>query len=45
MAPKRLYEGDTRKLVIAFDVGTTYSGVSYAILDPGQEPRIHGLTR
>ncbi|KAF9004079.1 hypothetical protein BDQ17DRAFT_1241567, partial [Cyathus striatus] len=30
-------------LVIAIDVGTTFSGVSYAILEPGEIPKIHGI--
>ncbi|KAF5374607.1 hypothetical protein D9615_008998 [Tricholomella constricta] len=39
------YTGSSRKLVLAFDVGTTYSGISYSILDPGQVPEIKGVTR
>ncbi|RXW14414.1 hypothetical protein EST38_g11441 [Candolleomyces aberdarensis] len=39
------YNGTRRKLVLAFDVGTTYSGISYSILDPGQVPEIKGVTR
>ncbi|KAL4068705.1 hypothetical protein V8B97DRAFT_1918465 [Scleroderma yunnanense] len=39
------YQGRTRKLVLAFDVGTTYSGVSYCILDPGEIPTVHGVAR
>ena len=39
------YEGDKRKLVLAFDVGTTYSGISYSILDPGYPPEIFDVTR
>ncbi|KAI9060753.1 hypothetical protein FKP32DRAFT_1577403 [Trametes sanguinea] len=39
------YQGTTRKLVVAMDVGTTYSGVAYAILDPGEVPQIQGITR
>ena len=39
------YRGTARKLVLAMDVGTTFSGVSYAILDPGEVPQIHGVTR
>ncbi|KAG2020014.1 hypothetical protein CC2G_005403 [Coprinopsis cinerea AmutBmut pab1-1] len=39
------YVGSRRRLVLAFDVGTTYSGVSYSILDPGQVPEIKGVTR
>lgn len=46
MPPERLaYNGASRKLVLAFDVGTTYSGISYSILDPGQVPEIKGVTR
>ncbi|PPR02811.1 hypothetical protein CVT26_009597 [Gymnopilus dilepis] len=39
------YQGRKRKLVIAFDVGTTYSGISFVILDPGQVPEIKGVTK
>ncbi|KAF9552654.1 hypothetical protein CPC08DRAFT_265608 [Agrocybe pediades] len=39
------YSGTQRKLVLAFDVGTTFSGISYSILDPGQVPEIRGVTR
>ncbi|KAF9476880.1 hypothetical protein BDN70DRAFT_881877 [Pholiota conissans] len=39
------YTGSSRKLVLAFDVGTTYSGVSYSILNPGEVPEIRGVTR
>ena len=33
------------KLVIAFDIGTTYSGASYCILERGQVPEILGVNR
>ena len=39
------YVGDKRALVLAFDIGTTFSGVSYALLDPGQIPQINSITR
>ncbi|KAJ2917220.1 hypothetical protein MD484_g3186, partial [Candolleomyces efflorescens] len=42
---RRPYEGSRRKLVLAFDIGTTYSGVSYTVLDPGHVPEIKGVTR
>ncbi len=42
---RKPYTGAFRKLVVAFDVGTTYSGVSFAILDPGLVPVIQGVTR
>ncbi|KAH7912713.1 hypothetical protein BJ138DRAFT_1228277 [Hygrophoropsis aurantiaca] len=45
MAPRQPYQGNSRKLVLAFDVGTTYSGISYCILDPGDIPVIQGVTR
>ncbi|KAL4079085.1 hypothetical protein J3A83DRAFT_4367804 [Scleroderma citrinum] len=45
MISRQPYQGRTRKLVLAFDVGTTYSGVSYCILDPGEIPTVHGVAR
>jgi len=39
------YAGPSRKLVLAFDIGTTYSGVSYALLDPGFVPEIKSVAR
>lgn len=45
MPTRSPYTGACRKLVLAFDVGTTYSGISYSILDPGQVPEIKGITR
>ena len=42
---RKPYQGRLRRLVVAFDVGTTFSGVSYAILDPGEVPKIQGVTR
>ncbi|KAF8901894.1 hypothetical protein CPB84DRAFT_909984 [Gymnopilus junonius] len=45
MANRPPYSGPHRKLVLAFDVGTTFSGVSYSILDPGEVPDIRGVTR
>ncbi|KAJ8595460.1 hypothetical protein M405DRAFT_929541 [Rhizopogon salebrosus TDB-379] len=45
MLQRKPYEGLTRKLVLAFDVGTTFSGVSYCILDPGEVPVIQGVSR
>ena len=29
MSTRAIYRGPRRKLVLAFDVGTTYSGISY----------------
>ncbi|GJE96029.1 heat shock protein 70 family protein [Phanerochaete sordida] len=39
------YSGTQRSLVMAIDVGTTYSGAAYAILDPREVPRIQGVSR
>ncbi|KJA20618.1 hypothetical protein HYPSUDRAFT_166744 [Hypholoma sublateritium FD-334 SS-4] len=45
MVLRAAFKGSRRKLVLAFDVGTTYSGISYSVLDPGQVPEIKGVTR
>ncbi|KAF8805109.1 hypothetical protein BYT27DRAFT_7192750 [Phlegmacium glaucopus] len=45
MASPTPYAGTRRKLVLAFDIGTTFSGISYSILDPGQIPIVKGVTR
>lgn len=42
---RKPYAGSHRALAIALDVGTTFSGVSYAFLEPGQVPKILGVTR
>ena len=39
------YSGDSRKLVIALDIGTTFSGAAYALLDPGEVPQVQLVTR
>lgn len=39
------YNGTSRKLVLAFDIGTTYSGVAYAFLDPGAVPQINPVMK
>ncbi|KAL1743095.1 hypothetical protein HDZ31DRAFT_41741 [Schizophyllum fasciatum] len=45
MNARKPYAGSARKLIIAIDVGTTFSGVSYSILDPGQVPQVCGVNR
>jgi len=40
-----LYNGHKKALTIALDVGTTFSGVSYVVLDPGEIPKIYKVTR
>ncbi|RXW25688.1 hypothetical protein EST38_g141 [Candolleomyces aberdarensis] len=42
---RKPYEGDTRRLLLAFDIGTTFSGISFSILDPGYVPEIRPVTR
>ncbi|EPT00724.1 hypothetical protein FOMPIDRAFT_1122140 [Fomitopsis schrenkii] len=39
------YKGNSRKLVVAIDVGTTFSGVAYCALDPGEIPKVLSVTR
>lgn len=39
------YRGTVRRLVIAFDDGTTFSGSSYCFLEPGEIPRLYSVTR
>ncbi|KIY64372.1 hypothetical protein CYLTODRAFT_102547 [Cylindrobasidium torrendii FP15055 ss-10] len=45
LTSRKPYNKNTRKLVIAFDVGTTFSGASFAKLEPGMVPNIQGVTR
>ncbi|KAJ2922257.1 hypothetical protein H1R20_g14836, partial [Candolleomyces eurysporus] len=45
LPPRPRYQGTSRKLLLAFDIGTTFSGVSYSILDPGKVPEIRPVTR
>ena len=42
---RKPYTGLRSKLVVAFDVGTTFSGASYSILEPGQQPEIRPVTQ
>ena len=39
------YSGPSRELVVALDIGTTFSGAAYAFLDPGQVPQIRSVTK
>ncbi|EIW80707.1 hypothetical protein CONPUDRAFT_82808 [Coniophora puteana RWD-64-598 SS2] len=45
MPQRQPYQGQQRKLAIAFDIGTTHSGVSYCVLCPGEVPAIQGVNR
>ncbi|KAJ7511445.1 hypothetical protein B0H11DRAFT_1955126 [Mycena galericulata] len=44
MTVRKPYSG-ARALVFGIDVGTTFSGISYSILEPGQVPVIRSITR
>ena len=44
-APRARYSGPSRKLVVALDIGTTFSGAAYAFLDPGVVPEIRSVTK
>ncbi|KAF7783241.1 hypothetical protein Agabi119p4_2617 [Agaricus bisporus var. burnettii] len=39
------YQGFEETLLIAFDVGTTYSRISYSILNPGKKPEVQSVHR
>lgn len=45
MVSRQPFRGLHRELVLAFDIGTTHSGISYSILDPGLVPEIKGVLR
>ena len=45
MTSGKPFKGSARRLTLAFDVGTTYSGASYCLLDPGEVPKICTVTR
>ncbi|KAH0836433.1 hypothetical protein J3R83DRAFT_8038 [Lanmaoa asiatica] len=45
MLKRKPYTGSTRQLVLAFDIGTTCSGVSYCILQPGEVPHPQGVMK
>lgn len=42
---RKPYTGLKKAIVIALDVGTTFSGASYALLNPGEVPKIYEVTR
>ncbi|KAJ7063914.1 hypothetical protein C8F01DRAFT_1129822 [Mycena amicta] len=47
MAPRtgRPFSGTKRKLVLGIDLGTTYAGISFSLLEPGKIPTILPVTR
>ena len=40
-----VYRGAARQLVLAFDIGTTFSGISYCVLESGQKPKVCSVSR
>jgi hypothetical protein len=34
------YTGTTKKLLVAVDIGTTFTAVSFSILEPGEKPQL-----
>jgi hypothetical protein len=45
MLKRKPYDGLTRQLVLAFDIGTTYSGISFCILQPGETPQTQSVMK
>ncbi|KAJ7511443.1 hypothetical protein B0H11DRAFT_1955116 [Mycena galericulata] len=45
MARRTAFSGAVRKLVLGIDIGTTYAGMSYCLLEPGKIPNILPVTR
>lgn len=45
MTESKPYKGTNKKLVLSLDIGTTFSGMSYVLLDPGQAPKIEPVKR
>ncbi|KAJ3981519.1 hypothetical protein F5890DRAFT_1575086 [Lentinula detonsa] len=41
---RKPFSGTQQGLVLAIDIGTTYSGCSFSVLDPGVVPEIKGVT-
>ena len=45
MTELKPYQGASEKLVLSIDLGTTFSGMSYAFLDKGKVPNIQSINR
>ena len=41
----RIYKGKSTRIVFGIDVGTTYSGVSYAVLWPDERPDVQDVSK
>jgi hypothetical protein len=44
MSERGPYTGTTRKLLVAVDIGTTFTVVSFSILEPGEKPQISDVS-
>ena len=45
MDPRSRYSTPSQKLVLALDIGTTFSGAAYVYVDPGRHSQIRLVTR
>ncbi|KAJ7841612.1 hypothetical protein B0H14DRAFT_1043954 [Mycena olivaceomarginata] len=45
MRPREPYSGPAPKLILGIDIGTTFAGMSYCLLEPGSIPEILPVTR
>ncbi len=45
LSPGDIFRGSKIELVVGIDFGTTFSGVSYAFLRPGEKLEIQSVTR
>ncbi|KAF7362769.1 hypothetical protein MVEN_00626600 [Mycena venus] len=45
MLQRKPFSGSARKLVLGIDIGTTYAGMSYCLLEPNKVPEISPVTR
>lgn len=45
MSDPSIYLGISRRLVITLDIGTTFSGISYCILEHGEVPKVCNVSR
>ncbi|EEB98570.1 hypothetical protein MPER_01898, partial [Moniliophthora perniciosa FA553] len=45
MSARKPYIGSATKLVVCFDIGTTWSGVSFSFLEPGLVPVTESVTK
>ena len=45
LGPGERFSGSQDGLIVGIDFGTTFSGVSYAFLHPGEIPEIQAVTK